>query len=137
MSPAGAQLVTVPTWLWIDAASWRPRTATAQVPGLVVTATATPSRVVWKTGDGSAPVTCTGPGTAWTSGTDPVTPSPTCGHTYRRSSAGMPSGTFPVTATVSWTVSWAGGGQGGTVPGLSTTSTAAVRVAEVQAVVTG
>jgi hypothetical protein len=136
MSPAGAQLVSVPTWLRIDPGSWQPRRATAQVPGLVVTATATPSRVVWRTGDG-ATVTCTGPGTAWTPGTDPATPSPTCGHTYRRSSAGMPGGTFPVSATVSWTVAWAGGGQGGTVPGLSTISTAAVRVAEVQAVVAG
>ena len=136
MSPAGTQLVTVPTWLWIDPAFWRPRSATAQVPGVVVTATASPSRVVWSTGDGTT-LTCTGPGTAWTPGTDPATPSPTCGHTYRRSSAGMPGGTFPVTATVSWDVVWAGGGQGGTVPGLSTTSTAAVRVAEVQAVVAG
>ena len=136
MSPAGAQLVSVPTWLWIDPGSWQPRKATAQVPGLVVTATATPSRVVWSTGDGTT-VTCTGPGTAWTPGTDPATPSPTCGHTYRHSSAGMPGGAFPVSATVSWTVAWAGGGQGGTVPGLSTTSTAAVRVAEVQAVVAG
>lgn len=134
-SPAGTQLVTVPTWLWIDPGSWRPRSATAQVPGLTVTATATPSRVVWRTGDG-ATVTCTGPGTAWTPGTDPATPSPTCGHTYRRSSAGMPGGTFLVTATVSWTVAWAGGGQDGTVLGLSTTSTVTVRVTEVQAVVT-
>ena len=134
MSPVGTQLVAVPTWLWIEQGSWRPRSATAQVPGLSVTATATPSQVVWRTGDG-ATLTCTGPGTAWTEGTDPATPSPTCGHTYRRSSAGMPQGSFPVTATVTWNVAWAGGGQGGTVPGLSTTSTIAVRVAEVQAVV--
>jgi hypothetical protein len=37
---------------------------------------------------------------------------------------------------VTWTVAWTGGGQAGTVPGLTTTSTAAIRVVEVQAVVT-
>jgi hypothetical protein len=48
----------------------------------------------------------------------------------------MPGGAFPVTATVSWQVAWAGGGQGGTEPALSTTSVTTVQVAEVQAVVT-
>jgi hypothetical protein len=136
MSPSGAQLVAVPTWLWLDPGSWRPRSATARVPGLAVTATAAPSRVVWRTGDG-ATVTCAGPGTAWTPGTDPARPSPTCGHVYRRGSVGMPGGMFTVTATVTWDVEWSGGGRGGTVPGLSTVSTAAVPVAEVQAVVAG
>jgi len=134
MSPTGPQLVAVPMWLWIEAGSWRPRSATAQVPGVAVTAVARPSRVVWSTGDGST-VTCTGPGTVWTPGGDPAAPSPTCGHTYRRSSSGSPGGTFTVTATVSWDVAWAGGGQGGTVPDLSTVSTVAVTVTDMQAVV--
>ena len=134
MSPTGPQLVAVPTWWWIDPASWHPRSATAQVPGVAVTAVARPARVVWSTGDGST-VTCTGPGTAWPPGTDPAAASPTCGHIYRRSSAGRPGGTFTVTATVSWDVAWAGGGQGGTAPDLSTQSTVAVTVTEMQAVV--
>ena len=143
MSPAATQMVTVPTWLWIDTPSWQPRTATAQAPGVSVTATARPSRVAWTLGDGTT-VTCAGPGTAWTPGTDPAASSPTCGHTYRRSSAGMPGGTFPVTATLSWTVSWtvtsSDGGPGdrtpgGTVPDLSTTSTTAVHVADMPTVV--
>jgi hypothetical protein len=136
MSPVGEQVVRVPTWLWLDSASWRSRSATATVPGVSVTATATPTQVVWSTGDGSR-VTCHGPGTAWHPGIAPASASPTCGHTYLTGSSNASQGKFTVTATISWTVAWNGGGQAGTVPGLTTTSTAAIRVVEVQAVVTG
>jgi hypothetical protein len=83
-------------------------------------------------GDG-ATVTCTGAGTPFQPGTDPKAPSPTCGHTYRTSSASQPGQAFPVTATVHWTVTWSGAGQGGTFPDMTTTGNAAFRVAESQA----
>jgi hypothetical protein len=38
---------------------------------------------------------------------------------------------------VEWTVAWAGAGQAGTVPDVATTATTAVRVSEVQSVLTG
>lgn len=63
VNPTGQQLVHLPTWLWLGADSWRARSASAQVPGVAVTATATPQQVVWSMGDGMT-VTCTGPGTA-------------------------------------------------------------------------
>lgn len=129
-------LVNVPVWVWQDPAAWGRRSATAAVPGLAVTATATATRVVYSTGDG-ATVTCTGPGTPWTAGTDPLKPSPTCGWVYRRSSAGQPGNAFTLTATVTWTVSWVGGGASGTVPPLTVTAAVAVRVAESQSIVTG
>ncbi|MDQ0772960.1 hypothetical protein QF026_001426 [Streptomyces aurantiacus] len=42
-----------------------------------------------------------------------------------------------MSATVHWTVTWTGAGQSGAFPGLTTTSTAAFRVAESQALNNG
>ena len=61
--------------------------------------------------------------------------SPDYGHTYRRSSAHRPSEEYPVSATSSWTVEWAGGGQQGSID-LDLTGTTTVRVGEVQVLVT-
>lgn len=134
-SPAGTQLVRLPSWWWTAPASWRVQSATASVPGISVTATATPYKAVWDAGDGSEPVTCTGPGTAWTGG-DALAASPTCGHTYQRSSASAPDGAFTLRTTVRWRISWAGGGATGAEPDLTTTETTRVRVAESQALIT-
>jgi hypothetical protein len=134
LNPPGEQLVNLPLWLAMQPASWRPQSATASTGGVSVTATARPVAARWLMGDGGA-VECAGPGTAWTVGTDPVRPSPDCGHTYRRSSAGAPGGAYAVTVTVAWEVTWAGAGQTGTVPGLTTTGAVQVRVQESQAVI--
>lgn len=134
MNPAGDQLVNLPVWLGLDAASWRPRSATASATGVSVTATARPVRATWVMGDGVT-VDCAGPGTAWVPGTDPLTASPDCGHTYRRSSATAPGGVYAVTVTVHWEVTWAGAGRSGTVRGLTTTGQVQARVHESQALV--
>jgi hypothetical protein len=127
------QLVGVPTWLWIDPGVWSRRSRTAAVAGLSATATARPVRVRWSTGDGST-VVCRGPGTSFRPGVDRAAAgSPDCGHTYLRSSAGAPGGVFMVTATIEWSVSWAGGGQAGTLPALTSTSSVVLRVTESQA----
>jgi hypothetical protein len=125
-APPARQLVYVPMWVWLDASSWGSQSATASVPGLSVTATATAARLVLATGDG-ATVVCGGAGTVWSAGDDPAAASPTCGHTYAA------AGPMRLTATVTWTVSWAGGGAAGTVPALTTTATQTVQVAESQA----
>ena len=132
-SPAvGAdQLVGLPTWLWLEPEGWHPITATAAVPGESVTATASPTSVTWNFGDGNSMV-CQGPGTPYTLADASDASSPTCGYTYHTSSAGQPNDTFAVTATVSWSVSWAGGGQTGTVPALENTASTDLRVAEVE-----
>lgn len=135
VSPAGTQLVNLPAWLWLDG-GWADASATAAVPGISVTATATPVSVTWSMGDG-AEVTCTGAGTPFRPGGDPAAPSPDCGHTYGRSSAAQPGETFAVSATVHWTVTWAGAGQAGTFPDLTSTGAAAFRVAEAQALNVG
>ncbi|SES36093.1 hypothetical protein [Actinokineospora terrae] len=134
-NPAGDQLVNLPTWMWLSG-GWGPVSATASVPGVSVTAVATPTSVTWATGDGST-VTCTGAGTPYKAGTDPKAPSPDCGHVYRRSSASQPGQAYPVTATVHWTVTWSGAGQGGTFPDMTTTGNATFRVAESQALNNG
>ena len=136
VNPTGQQLVHLPTWLWLGTNSWQARSASAQVPGVAVTATASPQQVVWSMGDGTT-VTCAGPGTAWHRATNPARASPTCGHTYQKPSAGQPDKAFRVTATVTWNIAWNGGGQGGALPALQTTATLPVQVAESQAVVTG
>ena len=125
-APPAVQIVYLPTWVWLDDASWGSRSATASVPGLSITATASATRLVLTTGDGTT-VTCTGRGTAWASGMDANAPSPTCGHTYIR------PGTPVLAATVTWQVTWAGGGQSGTVPDLVTTAAQPVTVTEAQA----
>jgi hypothetical protein len=137
--PASApQLVMLPTWLWAEAAWWQvPRSASASVPGVTVTATATPLRVVWSMGDGTT-VTCQGPGTPYSADVgDPAAASPDCGHTYTRTSAGEPGGVFDVSATVTWQVSWSGGGASGQAGPLFSTATVPVTVVEVRSVNTG
>ncbi|MFE0025493.1 hypothetical protein [Amycolatopsis sp. NPDC059021] len=134
--PAGTKLVHLPTWLWLDRGGWGVRSATASVPGASVTATAAPASVSWSMGDGSV-LTCTGPGTSFPVGGDPRAVSPDCGHTYHRSSAGAPGQAFAVSATVHWTVTWSGMGAGGTFPDMTTSASAAFRVAEAQALGTG
>ncbi|SFK53804.1 hypothetical protein SAMN05421835_123119 [Amycolatopsis sacchari] len=131
-NPVGDQLVNLPTWLWIDGSTFGPQSATASVPGVSVTATATPQTVTWNLGDGTS-VTCRGAGTPFPSGGDPVASSPDCGHTYKRSSLGRPGNAFPVYATVHWSVTWSGAGQGGTFPGLTTAGTSSFVVLESQA----
>ncbi|WP_204301580.1 hypothetical protein [Actinoplanes campanulatus] len=116
-----ARLVRVAVWFWVDASTWGPRSATASVPGLSVTATATPKQVSWKPGDGKAPVVCTGAGTPWRAGMNPAATS-SCSHPYQK------SGRYTLTATITWSVSWVGGGQTGTVPALTSTNSIALPV---------
>jgi hypothetical protein len=125
-APPTAQVVFVPTWLWVDAGLWRSRSQTASAGGVSVTATATAVKAVFSTGD-RATVSCTGPGTPWRPGMDPAAASPTCGHTY---TAASPSGGYRLQATVTWDVSWAGGGASGTAGPLTTTARVDLPVVE-------
>jgi len=113
-------VVNVPTWLWVDPASWQPVTAQASAGGVVVTATAAPQRVEWDMGNGDR-IVCHGPGTPYDSGRPTDQQSTSCSYTYRSSSAGQPNATYKVTATVVWAITWTaagapGGGSLGTAP---------------------
>lgn len=126
-APPAEQFAYLPTWVWLGADSWGSRSATASVPGMSVTATATPVKLVLSThtikGE-PVSVTCRGPGTPWTAERDAAGPSPTCGHTFTA------AGSYPLQATVTWNVSWAGGGQTGTAPAMTTTATLTLPVTE-------
>jgi len=126
------QVVFVPTWMWIDPVVWAPRSATASIAGLSVTAVGTPTTVTWSTGDGHT-TTC-GKGTPWTSGIDPKAPSPDCGHVYTVPSRNAAGGKYTVTATITWRVTWSGGGASGTEPALTSTASVPVQVLEAPAV---
>ncbi|MEU5308789.1 hypothetical protein [Streptomyces sp. NPDC021562] len=129
-----AQVVHVPTWMWVEKSSWGPVTETVSVPGVQVTATARPRLAVWSMGDGST-VSCTGPGTPYSAKYRPDAESPDCGYTYRRSSLAQPDKRFTVSVRVTWDVEWRGGGQSGVVPGLVIGAERQLVVDEVQAVV--
>lgn len=127
-SPAGTPqhpLVTgLETWLWVDAAQWRPVTAQASIPIATVTATAVPTRITWDPGDGSPRTACGGPGEAWVAGRGDDTAAP-CGHTYRRTSGHAAGGAWPLSITVTWEVTWScepGCGRGSGAPFVLTTT---------------
>jgi hypothetical protein len=133
LSPATNSMVNVPVWLALSA-GWDSRSTTASVPGLSVTATATPSKVRWDMGNGSSR-SCSGPGSVFRAGVDdPYASSPTCGFTY--SDLVGEGRTYTVQATVTYTITWSGGGQSGTLADLTAADTTAMTVGEAQAVVT-
>jgi hypothetical protein len=127
-------LVGLPVWMWtrVSAATWGPTSARASVPGLAVTATARAKRIVWDMGDGHS-VTCDNPGTTYTVDQG-ARSSPTCGYVYSRSSASESGHEYTVTATTTWNVAWAGGGQSGVIT-VTRNSTARLRIGELQVLV--
>ncbi|MFF1917065.1 ATP/GTP-binding protein [Streptomyces sp. NPDC058239] len=110
--PAGSYVVGVPTWMWVEKSptTYGPNTTSATASGVTVTATAEVTQIVWNMGDG-AQVTCNGPGTPYAA-TYGRQESPTCGHTYTRTSASQDGGKFAVTATATWPVNWQVNGDG-------------------------
>jgi hypothetical protein len=134
MSPPGEQVVHVASWLWLDGDIWRDRTRSASAGGVTASVTAAPIRTLWNMGNGEV-VTCNGPGEPYAAGRGNADGSSSCSYTYRNSSAGRPGNTYPVTATIEWDLSWTvtGATGGGPLPGLTTSTSTAVPVGEVQA----
>ncbi|MFB9319251.1 hypothetical protein [Cryptosporangium minutisporangium] len=126
-------LVGLPVWLWtaVKPETWGPFTATAAVPGLTVTATATATRITWNMGDGRQ-VVCDDPGTPYAASFGNAA-SPTCGYRYARSSRSAPRGVYTITGTTNWVVNWAGGGQSGTIQQTRQTQTT-IKIDELQVV---
>ena len=130
-------LVGIPEWLAIDPAGYTTLDATAAVPALAVTLTATPQRTIWDLGNGDT-VTCDGPGTPWTH-TTPNDAEPDCGYTYQRSStATRPDGVYHLSVTTIWTRTWACAPTctGGVLPDLARTTTLDLTVLQAQAIIT-
>lgn len=132
--PGKTGLVGLPVWMWtqVTPRTWGPLSVTASVPGLSVTATATAQRITWSMGDGHT-VVCEGPGTPYEDRFGGRS-SPDCGHTYTRTSAREPDAAYTVTATTTWRVDWAGGGQRGELT-VDRSSTVRLRIGELQVLV--
>jgi len=126
------QLVGVRTWLWIDPADFRPISASVEIPGLLVTATATPQRVRWQMGDADHEVTCASPGTPYDTTIPDDAQHTDCSYVFQQ------SGDTTITAFIDWTVTWtASDGTGGALPGVSRGSSFPVPVDQRQAVING
>ena len=134
MSPPGEQVVHIASWLWLDGESWRPHSSSASAGGVTATVTATPTRTLWDMGNGDV-IACDGPGVPYDSARADAGQSTDCSYTYRTSSAGRPGNAYPVTVTVEWQLGWTvtGAPGGGALPSLTTTTSTAVPVGEVQA----
>jgi hypothetical protein len=129
VSPPDRGVVNLETWL--AATDTGPISATASIPGLAVTATATIASTIWDLGNGDR-ITCSGTGVAWSEELDGV-PAP-CGYTYR-----VPTpATAPhqLTATFVWQITWRSNqGDTGTLPSVTSTSqTIEYPVREIQTV---
>jgi hypothetical protein len=134
MSPPGEQVVHVASWLWVDGDLWRPHSSSASAGGVTATVTATPTRTVWDMGNGET-VACDGPGVPYDPSRADAAQSTPCSYTYLNSSAGRPGNVYAVTVTVEWQLGWTvtGAPGGGALPGLTTSTSTAVPVGEVQA----
>jgi hypothetical protein len=108
--PGGSGLVGLPVWMWttVNANTWGPITASDTDAGLTVSLTAQAVSIVWSMGDGGR-VFCDNPGTPYEAEFGDRR-SPNCG--YDRYNT---PGVYPVTATTTWQVSWAGGGESGVI----------------------
>lgn len=132
--PERDQLVNLPTWLAVE--NWGPQSATASVPGVSATVTATPTEVVWNMGNGEQ-VVCRGPGKLYDFSRTELQQTSDCTYTYPASSAGQPGLRYQASATMTWSVSWTASGAagGGDLGEVSRTTTFPMRVAEGQALV--
>ncbi len=138
MSPAGQGLVGLPQWLWVGPGGWLPLSQRTSAGPVWAQVTARPVAARWDLGDGSPALLCAGPGAVYDRARPAAGQATSCSHTFLRSSAAEPAGTFMVTVTVSWSVSWVGsGGSAGSLPVLSRGSSVLLPVAERQAVVIG
>lgn len=129
-SPAIAlhQVPGIDTWMWVDDALWQPISATASIPGLSISATATPETMTWDMGD-STVVTCDGPGTPFDEGLPEAVQSTDCSHVYQS------RGEYTATATITWSITWtASDGDGGQLADASRSTQFAMHVVERQAV---
>ncbi len=129
-------LVGIPEYLAIDAAGFAPISATAAIPGVSVTVTATPVETRWTLGNGDTK-TCSGAGIPWSTNVS----AHACTYTYQRSSTtpAAPDGTFTVTASTVWQRTWvctpACGS--GALPLLARPTSFPLTVRQAQAVITG
>jgi hypothetical protein len=130
-------ITQLPTWLWVDPATWHPVHAQAAIPGIVtVTAIGTPTHLTWNPGTGDPPLTCDGPGEPYDQNRPDAAQVTTCAYTYHHSSSLAPGhGPYQLEMGVEWSVEWqcTPGCGGGPMAPVTVTTTRSVWVAELQA----
>ncbi|MGW1877216.1 hypothetical protein [Streptomyces sp. NPDC001975] len=144
LAPTATTKVNLPTWAWLDSATFKEVSVTASlaVGGLNIQATTTAKPVSLRLEPGTADaetypasgecrINADGTiGEAYAKGKADLTPP--CGIRYLRSSG---NGTFKLRATVTWEISWTGsGGTGGDLPDGTFGNDQDVKVQEIQAV---
>ena len=146
VSPEQA-VVRFETWLWIDGSYWQPASASSTTPGgVTVTVEAVPVEVTWDLDEGVQ--VCDGPGLAWSPSAQAAyelqvesargTGNPACTFTFVNASSTRESGVFDASVTVRWEFSWSlGGVDRGVFGSVEVSEGFALRVGEVQAVITG
>ncbi|MDO0927479.1 hypothetical protein QQY24_19435 [Streptomyces sp. TG1A-8] len=141
LAPERNTKVNLPTWAWLDDATFKPVSVTAAIPVLGLSATTTAEPVSLRIDPGTADAetypasgVCRfgsgGIGEPYVRGKADRTPP--CGVKYLRSSG---SGSYPLKATVTWKVHWEGSdGNGGDLPDGTFGATQDVIVQEIQSV---
>jgi len=125
------QVVGIRTWMWVESEDWHPISATAAIPGLSATVTASPTQTIWDMGDGTT-VTCDGPGTPYDPSIPDAAQQSECSHTFQH------DGTYPVRVSIVWSVTWtASTGAGGNLGLFQRSTQFDVNVEQRQAVITG
>ncbi|WP_307624548.1 hypothetical protein [Streptomyces turgidiscabies] len=144
LAPQANTKVNLPTWAWLDKATFDEVRASAavNVPGFNIqaTTTATPTSLTLDPGtadaitipaNGECPIADGRIGEPYAAGKASETPP--CGIIYRRSSN---SGTFPLRASLTWEISWTGTGQAGPIgmPNGTIEAVQDIAVEEIQSV---
>lgn len=144
VSPSEA-VVKLPTWLWVDALSWQPASATASQGAVTVRVDAQPVGVTWDLEEGSR--TCEGPGIAWSEAAQQEYEAqpestrgrgnPACTFTFQHSSTVNEDDLYHADVTVTWEFSWwLNGAPQGVFGSVDRTTTFDLRVGEIQALIT-
>ncbi|MGW7608227.1 hypothetical protein ACWGKW_13305 [Streptomyces sp. NPDC054766] len=144
LAPKNITKVNLPTWAWLDKATFKDVSVTAalDVAGLNISATTTAKPVSLKLEPGTSDAeTYPASGECLLNNDDSIgTPyakgeagqTPPCGIKYLRSSG---DGTYKLRATITWDVSWTGtGGAGGDLPDGTFGTTQDITVQEIQSV---
>ena len=127
-------ITRLPTYLWVDPAVWRPRSATTPpVFGVTATVTATPSRVVFDNNAGDQVDCGANLGPPYDFGRSDDEQHSDCTLTFRHTSA---VDDWTLSSTIWWTVTYACSSDcgAGALPPFVVRNTRPVRVAELQAV---
>jgi hypothetical protein len=135
-NPGGNAVVNLPTWFWLNRATFDEISVTASTGPNWATVTVSPQTMTVAAPDAQQQGSCASGGAAYDTSRSPSAQSTDCALQFHRSSARL-GGAHPVTVSTGWSASWTGSdGSGGTLEGTTQSTTVQVPVSEIQTVVT-